>query len=155
MQAQGLSGRKDLAIIGQSQLDETVLHLFNDSVVGQFDALSYAIEAPGEENKKYKNALRETAGAEAIPNYDGASAWDGMHVIYKMIASQQGKTFDGTEAVKSVLNLKLDAAKGPVQVEPDTRNLTLSIYIRRAVKGPDGKLKLEVSDVFHNVKSLP
>lgn len=155
LQAQGLARRKDLAIIGQVQLDEPVLHLFDDSVVGMFDALSYAIEAPGAENQKYKAALLRTAGAKAIPNYDAASAWDGMLVAYKMIASQQGKKFDGPSAVKAVLGFQTEGAKGPITIEPDTRNLTLAIYIRKAVKGPDGKLKLEVSDTFRDVKSLP
>lgn len=155
LQAQGLSGRKDLAIIGQVQLDEQFLHLFDDSVVGMFDALSYAVEAPGDENKKYKAALSSVVGAKAIANYDGASAWDGMHVIYKMIASQQGKAFDGPAAVKAVQGLKVDGAKGPITIEPDTRNTTLSIYIRKAVKGPDGKLKLEVADTFKDIKSIP
>lgn len=155
LQAQGLAGRKDMAIIGQVQLDEPVLHLFDDSVVGMFDALSYAIEAPGDENRKFKAAFNSTVGAKSIPNYDSASAWDGMQVIYRMIASQQGKTFDGPAAVKAVQGAKFDGAKGPITIEPDTRNTTLSIYIRKAVKGPDGKLKLEVSDTFRDIKSIP
>lgn len=155
LQAQGLAGRKDVAIIGQVQLDESVLHLFDDSVVGMYDALPYAVDTRGEENGKYKTALTAVAGAKAIPNYDGSSAWDGMHVIYRMIASQQGKKFDGPAAVQAVEGWRFEGAKGPITIEPKTRNSTLSVYIRRAVKGADGKLKLEVSDTFKDVKSLP
>lgn len=155
LSAQGLAGRKDLAIIGQVQLEESVLGLFDDSVVGQFDALSYAIDVPDEENQKFKKALRETAGDKVFPNYEAASAWDGMTVIYKMLASQQGRKFDGKAAVEAVKGFKFMGAKGPLTIEPDTRNSTLGIYIRKAVKGPDGKLKLVISDSFMNVKSLP
>lgn len=154
LQAQGMTGRKDLAIVGQAQLEESVLDLFDDSVVGMYDTLSYAIDVPGDENRKYKDAQRAKFGAE-LPSYPGASAWDGMLLIYQMINSQQGKDFDGTDAVKSVLGYKLNGAKGPIEVEPDTRNITIDLYIRKAVKGPDGHLKLEIADVAKGVKSNP
>jgi len=155
LQAQGLTGRKDLAIVGLAELEEATLPLFDDSVVGMFDELPYAIEAPGDENKKYRDALRVQFGAGAIPSYFGATAWDGMHVIYQMIRSQQGRKFDGTAAVKAVLAYKLEGARGPLMIEPDTRSTTTNVYIRRAVKGPDGKLKLEVADTFKGVRSIP
>jgi len=153
--AQGMTGRKDLAILGEAQLDENSLSLFDDSVVGMYDALFYAVEAPGDENKKYKEAQLAKFGTVELPNYFGASAWDGMHVIYQMIRSQQGKKFDGTTAVKAALGYKFNGAKGPQTIEADTRNTTGDFYIRRAIKGPNGKLKLEVADVIRNVKSLP
>jgi len=156
LSAQGMTGRKDLAIVGQAQIDENTINLFDDSVIGMYDSLFYAVEAPGAENKKYKDAQLAKFGAAAeLPNYFGASAWDGMHVIYHMIRSQQGKKFDGAAAVKSVLGFKYDGAKGPQTIEADTRNTTGDFYIRRAVRGPNGKLKLEVADIIKNVKSLP
>ena len=153
--AQGLTGRKDLAITGLAELEEASLPLFDDSVVAMYDELVYGVDAPGAENKKYKDANRALFGPTAIPGYYGASAWDGMHVIYQMIRSQQGKKFDGAAAVKAMLGYKLDGAKGPQLIEPDTRSATQNVYIRRAVKGPDGKLKLEISDTFKAVRSAP
>ena len=155
LQAQGMTGLKDLAIIGQAQLEEAVLNLFDDSIVGMYDALTYSIEAPGAENRKYKNAMRGKFGAAELPSFAGATAWDGMHIIYRMIREQEGKPFDGTTAINAARGFSFEGARGNVRIEPDTRNATLDIHIRRAVKGPDGKLKLEVADIVKGVKSLP
>jgi branched-chain amino acid transport system substrate-binding protein len=153
--AQGLTGRKDLAIIGQSQLEEVTLSLFDDSVIGMLDALPYAIAAPGAENKKYKDAFRAKFGASAIPSYYGASAWDGMLVLYNMIRAQEGKPFDGKAAIDASLGYKVEGARSEFMIEPDTRSATLDYYVRRAVKGPDGKLMLEIADTFKALKSIP
>jgi branched-chain amino acid transport system substrate-binding protein len=155
LQAQGMTGRKDLAIIGQAQLEEAVLNLFDDSVVGMYDALTYSIEAPHAENRKYKGAMRTKFGAAELPSFAGATAWDGMHIIYRMIREQAGKPFDGTTAINVARGFNFEGARGNVRIEPDTRNATLDIHIRRAVKGAAGKLKLEVADIVKGVKSLP
>ena len=155
LQAQGMTGRKDIAIIGQAQLEEAVLNLFDDTVIGMYDALTYAIEGKGAENKKFKDAIRAKFSGAELPSYSGAVAWDGMHVIYQMIRAQQGKPFDGTTAINVARGFSYEGARGSVRIEPDTRNATLDMHIRRAVKGPDGKLKLEVADVVKGVKSLP
>ena len=155
LQAQGMTGRKDLAIIGQAQLEESVLPLFDDSVIGMYDLSNYGIEWQTDENKKYKDALRAKFGPTELPNYFGSVSWDGMHVIYQMIRTQQGKPFDGTTAINNVRGFKFTGLRGTTIIEPDTRNATLDFVLRRAVKGADGKLKLEVADIIRGIKSIP
>lgn len=154
LRAQGLTGRKDLAMIGQAIIDDPFLPLYDDSVVGMFDSLTYSMDAPGAENKKYKDAMKTKHPAE-LPSYEGACAYDGMMLLYQLIQSQQGKPFDGAAAVQASSAHKFEGARGPIAIEPETRNATMNVYLRRAIKGPDGKLKLEITDTFSAVKSIP
>ena len=101
------------------------------------------------------NPVIPVSPAAEPPAYFGGTAWDGMRIIYKMIESQQGKAFDGTAAVKAVLGYKFDGTRGSETVQADDRNMTLNFYMRRAVKGPDGKLKLEVADTVRDIKGVP
>ena len=154
LRAQGLTGRKDLALIGQAIIDDPFLPLYDDSVVGMFDSLTYSLEAPGAENAKYKAAMK-TKHPNELPSYEGACAYDGMMLLYHMIQSQQGKPFDGAAAIQASVNHKYLGARGPIVIEPDTRNATMDVYLRRAIKGPDGKLKLEIVETYPGIKSIP
>lgn len=154
LRAQGLTGRKDLAIVGQGMVDDPFLPLYDESVIGMFDSLSYSIDVPGDENKKYKDALKVKHPTE-LPSYEGACAYDGMLLLYELIRTQQGKAFDGEAAVKATSGYKYLGARGPIVMEPETRNATMNIYIRRVIKGPDGKMKLEIADTFPGIKSIP
>ena len=113
LRAQGLTGRKDLAIIGQGMVDDPFLPLYDDSVIGMYDSLSYSIDAPTAENKKYKDALKTKHPTE-LPSYEGACAYDGMMLLYQLIRSQDGKTFDGQAAVQSTSAYKYEGARGPI-----------------------------------------
>jgi len=154
LRAQGLTGRKDLSMIAQAIVDDPFLPLYDDSVVGMYDSLTYAMQAPGDENAKYKKAMAGKFPNE-LPSYEGACAYDGMMLLYHLIATQQGRTFDGEAAVKASLDHKYQGARGPIAIEPDTRNATMDVYVRRVIKGADGKLTLEITDTVRGVKSIP
>jgi len=154
LRAQGHTGRKDLALIGQAIIDDPFLPLYDDSVVGMFDSLTYSMDQPGAENRKYKEGMKAKHPNE-LPSYEGACAYDGMMLLYHMIQSQQGKPFDGAAAVQASVAHKYEGARGPIAIEPETRNATMNVYLRRAIKGADGKLKLEITDTFVGIKSIP
>ena len=64
--------------------------------------------------------------------------WDGMAAIYEVIRRLDGK-LDGDKAMEVLKGLKLDSPRGPVTIDPDTRDAIQTIYIRRVQK-VNGKL---------------
>lgn len=150
--AQGVVGSK-VAIMGQAETDDNELRLFDDSVIGVYSSLYYAIDAPYEANRRFKAALANKVGPSAVPTYSTMAAYDGMHVLYRMIESQKGaKTFDGPAAVKAMEGMKWESPRGPVTIEPGTRETTQNIYIRRVEK-VDGKLVNRIVETFPAVKA--
>jgi branched-chain amino acid transport system substrate-binding protein len=148
--AQGVM-KQDL-VIGMGEAEDADLNLFDDSVLGFHQALYYAEALDNPENKAFTAALKKKFGNDRQPTFPAVSAYDGMALIYKMIDSQKGKTFDGKLALQSVLGVPLRSPRGSLTIDPATREPIQDIHIRRVEK-VNGKLRNVVVDSFKNVKA--
>ncbi len=148
--AQGVVG-KDITVMGQAEMDDPDLSKFNDSILGIYSSNLYAIGVPFEENRKFKAGVNAKFGAGAVPNMNMAAAYDAMHVIFHMIRSQEGKPFDGAKAVEAARGFSWQGARGPLKIEPDTRDTTLNVYIRRVEK-VNGRLQNVVVETYEALK---
>jgi branched-chain amino acid transport system substrate-binding protein len=148
MKGQGRLG--NVTIMGQAEADDPDLHLFDDNIVGFYSSLYYAAAVPTDTNKKFKEALAQKFPT-AVAAYTIVDAYDGMHVIYRMIAAQQGKPLDPDAAIEAAKNFAWDSPRGPVRIEPDTREVSQNIYIRRVEK-VNGKLQNVIVDTITGVK---
>ncbi len=149
--AQGVSPTR-IPIVGSAETDDNELHLFDDSVIGVYSSLYYAIDAPFAANRRFKDALAKTNGASAIPTFSTMSAYDGMGILYRMIESQKGKPFDGPAAVKAMEGVSWESPRGPVTIEAATHELTQPMYIRR-VERVAVKLQNSIVETFPAVKA--
>lgn len=129
--AQGVMGKA--LVIGQAEADDPDLHLYDDTIVGFYSALHYALGINNDANRKFKAAVQSNSPG-AIPNYLTVGAWDGMHVIYKMIESQKGKPFDPAAAVEAVRGFTFDSPRGRVTINRATRDINQPYFIRRVDK---------------------
>lgn len=146
--ARGLTTK--VTIAGQGEAEDTDLHLFDDSVVGFHSVLHLASSLDNPENNRLKKTLREKFGPDAAVSAFVVGAYDGMHVAYKMIADQQGKPFNPEIAVKSTLGFSFKSPRGPVTIDPATRELTQNFYVREVQK-KDGKLQNVVIKTYEQV----
>lgn len=64
---------------------------------------------------------------DAIANWASVGAYDGVHLLYQMVAAA-GK--DGPAAVKAVLNMAWESPRGPLTMDPKTRTVIQNVYIR-------------------------
>ncbi len=131
--AQGINPTKT-AIIGQAETDDPDLKLFDDSVLGVYSSLYYALGVPGPANARFKAAVQQKFGAAAVPSYSMMTAYDGMTLLYRMVDSQKGKAFNGVSALKSIEGLSFESPRGPVTIDARTREMTQNIYIRQVQK---------------------
>jgi branched-chain amino acid transport system substrate-binding protein len=114
-------------VVGQSETDDSELGNFDDSVLGFYSSHIYATGLQNTENIKFKKMFAEKFGADRAIGLLVSPAYDGMHIIYKMIESQKGKPFDGAAAINAVKAIPGKGARGP---EADTRDITANVYIR-------------------------
>ncbi len=147
LSAQGILGNKDIMVIGQAETDDPDLHLFDNSVLGFYSSHVYAAGLENKENLKFKEFFKKKFGADTPIGLFVSPAYDGMHVIYKMIESQQGKPFDGQSAIAAVQGYAWEGVRGPEKIEADTRDITLNVYIRR-VDNVGGRKENVVVDTF-------
>ena len=97
-------------------------------------------------NKKLRADLEAMFGKDRIPDTATVSAYDGIHMIYQVVA-KLGPRPNPEEAVKFMASMKFDSPRGPVEMDPKTRDIIQNVYLRRVVE-KDGRL---VNANFHTV----
>jgi branched-chain amino acid transport system substrate-binding protein len=97
------------------------------------------------ENKAFVTAF-EKANDGMRPNLMAVQAYDGMHMIYEALKETGGNT-DGDALVAAMANLSWINPRGPVRMDPTTREMIQNIYIR-TVQRRDGELyNVEVATI--------
>ncbi len=150
MAARGLT--KKVMIIGQGEAEDSDLHLFDDAIVGFRSIIYIDANAKNAENVAFANWLTKNAGPDVKPNSFSIGAYDAMHLAYKMIADQQGKPFSGDVAVKSLPGYSWKSPRGPVTIDPASRELVQNFYLREVVKDTDGAKRNKVIKTWEQVK---
>jgi branched-chain amino acid transport system substrate-binding protein len=151
--ARGLTQK--VLIIGQGEAEDSDLHLFDDSILGFRSIIYIDANAKNPENVALSSWLAKNAGPNVKPNSFSIGAYDAMHLAYKMISDQAGKPFSGEAAMKSLPGYSWKSPRGPVTIDPDTRELIENFYLREVVKGPDGGKFNKVIKVWEQVRVTP
>jgi len=84
------------------------------------------------------------------PDFFSIGGYDGMHVIYESIKKAGGK-LDGDSLIAAAKGLKWDSPRGPMSIDPETRDVVQTIYIRKVEK-VGGELINVPFDKVENVK---
>ncbi len=87
---------------------------------------------------------------ERNPDFFSIGGYDGMHVIYEALKKTGGKT-DGDALIAAAKGLKWESPRGPMSIDPETRDVVQTIYIRRVQK-VGGELVNVPFDKVENVK---
>jgi branched-chain amino acid transport system substrate-binding protein len=68
------------------------------------------------------------------------------------VARRLGGKIDGDKAMDILKGMKIDSPRGPLEIDPATRDPIQTIYVRRVERLKDGKLYNVEFDRFLNVK---
>lgn len=133
------SGMKDakIRLLGTSETQETDLQALGDPAIGIETGYFYSGAHDSAENKKFVATL-EKKFPGAIANPATVSAFDGTHVIYKMIEATKGKQ-DGDAAIKAVVGMSWESPRGPIKID-EFRDIVQNVYMRRVERDASGKL---------------
>ncbi len=142
----GLTGIK---VIGPGDvMDDDVLNGMGDAALGAVTAHLYSAAHPSAKNKEfvaaYKKAFNQRPGFMAVGGYDG------IHLIYEALKKTGGKT-DGDGLIEAMKGMKWESPRGPISIDPETRDIVQNIYIRKVEK-VDGELYNVEFATFEAVK---
>jgi branched-chain amino acid transport system substrate-binding protein len=98
----------------------------------------YSAAADRPANKVFVAAWKKEYGADSIPDFFGVQGWDGMAAIYAAIDKTGGK-LGGAATIAAWKGWKYDSPRGPLMIDPETRDVVNNQYLRR-VELRDGKL---------------
>jgi branched-chain amino acid transport system substrate-binding protein len=140
---------KKVKIIGTGEVgDEASLKGMGDAGLGIITVWHYDWNDPSNMNKEFVKAYN--AEFKRNPDFGAVGGYDGMHVIYEALKKTGGKT-DADALVGAAKGLKWESPRGPMQIDPETRDIVQNIYIRRVEKVGAGLANV-VIDKVENVK---
>ena len=116
---------------------ESDLPALGEAALGIRTTFHYAVSHDSPENKAFVEAASKAIGNPAELSFPAVGAYDGMHVIYKMIEATGGEQ-DAAKAVDAVKGLSWTSPRGPVSIDPESRHITQNIYLREVAKADDG-----------------
>ena len=116
---------------------ESDLPALGDAALGLQTTFHYAVSHDSPENKAFVEAAGKAIGNPAELSFPAVGAYDGLHVIYKMIEATGGEQ-DAQKAVDAVKGLSWTSPRGPVSIDPESRHITQNIYLREVAKADDG-----------------
>jgi branched-chain amino acid transport system substrate-binding protein len=138
-----------IKVIGPGDvMDDDLLNGMGDAALGAVTAHLYSAAHPSAMNKEfvaaYKKAFNNRPGFMAVGGYDG------IHLIYEALKKTGGKT-DGDALVEAMKGMKWESPRGPIAIDPETRDIVQNIYIRKVEK-VDGELYNVEFATFEAVK---
>ena len=127
---------------------EQALKSMGNSALGIITAWHYDYMSKAPKNVAFVKLFNEMH--KRNPDFFSIGGYDGMHVIYESLKKTKGKT-DGDSLIAAAKGLKWDSPRGPMSIDPDTRDVVQTIYIRKVEK-VGGELVNVPFDKVENVK---
>ena len=120
-----------------SVTEDDIVNQIGDAGLGVITSHHYSAAHDSPENKAFVADFKKANGGMR-PNLMAVQSYDGMHMIYEALKKTNGST-DGAALVKAMKGLAWISPRGPVTVDPETREMIQNIYIRK-VERVDGEL---------------
>src|ERR1043166_7956571 len=146
-------GMRDAGIklIGPGDItQDTKLQAMGAAAAGLITMHHYNADLDNPENKKFVAAWKKDYGANTTPDFMAVGGYDGMAAIVHAVQATKGKV-DSDAALASLKGWKTVSPRGPIMIDPDTRDIVMNEYLSEVVM-KDGRLFQKVLATTENVK---
>ena len=121
-----------IKLIGPGDVtDDELLPTMGDAILGAVTAHFYSAAHPSPMNKAFVKAFEQHNGYR--PNFMVVSGYDGMHLIYEALKKGNGSA-DSKALMSAMKGMAWESPRGPMSIDPQTRDLVHNIYIRKVEK---------------------
>ena len=118
--------------------DEEIIEAIGDPALGLITSFHYSEAHKSPENAAYVAAYTK-AYPKDRPNFMSVGGYDGMHLIAEVL-NKTGGDASAEKFVEAAKGMKWTSPRGPVSIDPATRDIVQTIYIRK-VERVGGKLQ--------------
>jgi branched-chain amino acid transport system substrate-binding protein len=130
--------------------NETMLPAYGDSALGMITTMNYSQAHRSPLNAQLARDMHAADASVDGPDFASVAQYDIMSAIYKVVAAQNGNV-DPDKTMQLIRGMKIDSPRGPIQIDPQTRDIVQNIYVRRVEK-VDGKYQNTELAVYPNVR---
>jgi branched-chain amino acid transport system substrate-binding protein len=142
--------KSGIRLIGSGDVtDDDLLNDIGETALGIVTAQHYSAAHDSPENKAFVSAFKQANGGMR-PNFMAVSGYDTMQLIYTALSKTGGDT-NGDALIGAMKGLSWTSPRGPISIDPETRDIVQNIYIRE-VKRVDGEFYNVEFKTIANVK---
>ncbi|TFL15149.1 ABC transporter substrate-binding protein [Pusillimonas caeni] len=131
-------------------LDDDLLPSMGSEALDIVTSQHYSAAHDSPENKEYVAAFRKLTNNSMRPNFMSVGGYDGMHLIYAAL-EKAGADATGDQLVEAMKGMSWTSPRGPVSIDPETRDIVQNVYIRRS-EMVDGQIYNVEFETFKDVK---
>jgi len=141
--------KSGIRIIGPGDvMDDDLLNEMGDAALGAVTAHMYSAAHPSEMNRRFVEAYRKNFNSR--PGFVAVGGYDGIHLVYEALRKTGGRA-DGDTLIAAMKGMAWESPRGPISIDPDTRDIIQNIYIRKVEK-VNGELYNIEFETFKDVK---
>jgi branched-chain amino acid transport system substrate-binding protein len=129
-------------------VDEQAIKAMGDVSIGRLSAWHYDYNLKSKKNADFVKAFNDEF--KRNPDFFAVGGYDGMHLIYESLKKAAGKT-DGDSLIAAAKGMKWDSPRGPISIDPATRDVIQTVYIRKVEKAGGAIVNVDF-DKVENVK---
>jgi branched-chain amino acid transport system substrate-binding protein len=129
-------------------VDEAAVKSMGDVALGRISAWHYDYNHKSKMNADFVKAFN--AEFKRNPDFFAVGGYDGMRLIYEALKKTGGKA-DGDSLIAAAKGMKWESPRGPISIDPATRDVVQNIYIRRVEKVGGAIVNVNI-DTIANVK---
>jgi branched-chain amino acid transport system substrate-binding protein len=138
-----------IKILGTGEVvDEQAVKSMGDASLGIITAWHYDYNLDSKINKDF--VAGHNAEHKRNPDFFSVGGYDGMHLIYEALKKAGGKT-DGEALIAAAKGMKWESPRGAMSIDPETRDVIQTIYIRKVEK-VGNEIRNVAFDKVDNVK---
>jgi len=138
-----------IKVLGQDALTfESALKSMGDGGIGIITVSDYDFNHDSPLNREFVKAYNDEFHRN--PDIYSIGGYDGMHLIYEALKKTGGKA-DGDSLIEAAKGMSWESPRGPIKIDPETRDIIQNVYIRRVEKVGDALVNVEF-DKVENVK---
>jgi branched-chain amino acid transport system substrate-binding protein len=113
--------------------DDHVLPAMGDATLGVITTFHYSAAHKSPENAAFLKSFAAANPNGGRPNFMAVGAYDGMAAIYDVAKKLNGK-IDGDKAMAVLKGMKINSPRGPIMIDPATRDIVQTVYVRKVEK---------------------
>jgi branched-chain amino acid transport system substrate-binding protein len=136
-------------VLGQDALGaESALKSMGDAALGIITVADYDYSHDSPLNHEFVKAFNDEFHRN--PDFFAVGGYDGTRLIYEALKKTGGKA-DGDSLIAAAKGMSWESPRGPISIDPETRDIVQTVYIRRVQKVGDALENIEFDSV-PNVK---
>jgi branched-chain amino acid transport system substrate-binding protein len=123
-------------------VSENNLPQMGEPALGIVSAYHYSSVHHSALNRQYQQEANAFTHGNPHPSFAGCAMWDILTATYRALAAQKGD-WDPDKTLAFLKGYKAESPRGPIMIDPETRDIVQNVYLRRVEKRGDEYVNVE------------